>query len=92
VILFWGVKSGNDADGDQVKDASSFSSYAPATASEARPGPGPPTPSSRRDAGPSGHASRVCMRQAPIADQPMTQPAMTAVTAQVGMGGIKSAG
>jgi hypothetical protein len=37
------------------------------------------------------HASRAIIRQAPIADQPTIQPAMTAITAQVGMGGIWSA-
>src|SRR5208282_6172265 len=38
-----------------------------------------------------GHASRVVIFQAPMADQQMIQPAMTEIIAQVGMGGICSA-
>jgi hypothetical protein len=34
------------------------------------------------------YTSRVAIRQAPMAGQPMIQPTMTVIIAQVGIGGI----
>ena len=43
-------------------------------------------------AGAARYVSRVAIRQAPMADQPRIQPTMTVIMAQVGIGGISSAG